>query len=91
MGDGALFGARRCEEALRAFRKISAPRYGEYAFMAACYAELGQTREASGAMAELFKLNKDFSVPDFVNRLFYEHETDMRRLADALTTALPSE
>jgi adenylate cyclase len=87
----AQFGARRCEEALRAFKKITAPRYVDYAFMAACYAELGRTREAGEMVAELLKLNRDVSVLDFVKGLFYENEADIQRLVDALKIALPSE
>jgi len=83
----ALYGVRRYNEALQAFRRVPRLTYGHHAFMAACCAWLDEARNAS-KWADAIRANKpDFSSGRFVDGLFYRRDDDKRHLLDGLLKA----
>ena len=83
----ALFGARRYEEALRAFRCIPRPRHSHYAYMAAAAAQAGLPEIAAALTAEVLKANQAFSAQRFVEGLYYRDEADRRHMLEGLHKA----
>ncbi len=83
----ALFGLRRYAEALEAFRQSRAPRYGHFAAMASCCAELGREAEAREHVAAVLKEKPDFSSARFVRALFYREDADRAHVLEAMRKA----
>ena len=87
----ALFGARRYEEAIRAFKRIPRPSYGHHAFQAAAYGLLDLEEEAKGEAAQVLAMKPDFTAKSFTNTLFYKEQSDRENLMNGLHKAgLPS-
>jgi adenylate cyclase len=85
----AFYSLRRYEEAARALHRVSAdPRYWSRARLAACYAQLGRTREAEAQVAALLRQKPDFSIEDFFRRdVLLEREEDREHLREGLIKA----
>ena len=57
-----LYAARRYADAVEAFGHRTPPGYWILSRIAACYAQLGRTKEAAAAAAEVRRLRPDFSL-----------------------------
>ena len=87
----ALFGLRRYEESLQAFKKVPAPQFHHRAYMAACCAWLNQNEAATILAGEVLTEKKNFSATDFIESLFYKLETDKQLLLGGLVkSGLPA-
>jgi adenylate cyclase len=80
----ALFSLRRYDESLLAFKKVPAPQYDHRAYMAACYAWLEQSKEATLLANEVLAEKTDFSATKFTDSLFYKLESDKQNLLEGL-------
>ena len=64
----ALYSLRRFAEAAQAFKRMPLPTSWSRARLAACYAQLGRTAEAQAAVAEVLRLQPDFSTAEFMRK-----------------------
>lgn len=83
----AYFVARRYDEAIKAFQRISRPDPTHVAFLAACHAEAGDTAAAQGLAQELLKRAPDFSVARYIATQHYQNDSDRVHHAGALIKA----
>jgi len=83
----AYFVARRYDEAVKAFQRISRADHSHLAFLAACHAQLGDTAAASGAAREVLQRAPDFSIERFIATQHYKHESDREHHRAALVKA----
>ncbi len=83
----AYFVARRYEDAVEAFKHIDAPDQLHHSFLAACYAYLGEDKQAAAHMHELMQRDPDFSVEDFMVTQHYLNKRDRRHHSDGLRKA----
>ncbi len=79
----ALFGARRYEEAVRAFMRVPSPSYGHHAYMAACYAYLGLEDRANTQSAKTLEKKSDFSAKEYISSALYPPPLPKRGRRDA--------
>jgi adenylate cyclase len=87
----AYFTARRYEDAVKAFRRVSQPDQAVCAALAACHAALGDN-EAAKASAELaLRRDPDLTVSKLLSTQHYRNEKDLDHYRAALLKAgLPS-
>jgi adenylate cyclase len=83
----ALFVARRYEEAVVVFKRISKFKCRHHAYLAACHAGMGQEAEAAAHAAEVLRLEPDFSAGTFVDALLYKNEADREHHRECLRKA----
>ena len=83
----AYFVARRYGEAVKAFQRRSRTGQTHWAFLAACYAQLGDAAAAKGATQELLQRAPDFSIERFIATQHYKHESDREHHRAALVKA----
>ena len=83
----AQFVAHHYDDALSTFKKISSLTMNHHAYLAACYAQLGETLNAERQTAEVYRLNPAFSVEGFVTQVQYENEADRQPHIQALSKA----
>ena len=83
----AYFVARRYGEAVKAFQRRSRTGQTHWAFLAACYAQLGDAAAAKGATQELLQRARDFSIERFIATQHYKHESDREHHRAALVKA----
>jgi len=83
----AQFVARRYEESVASFRKLSAPDFTHHAFLAVGYSYLGDNVAAGGHVAEVLKLSPEFTVTDYMETLHYKHSSDMDHHRQGLINA----
>ncbi|MFQ5953698.1 MAG: adenylate/guanylate cyclase domain-containing protein [Kiloniellales bacterium] len=83
----ALFGMRRYEDAIRAYKRVRAPRVAHHAYMAACYAHLGSEDQAQAQAAQVLRMKEDFSAAAFGKTLFYKADADGQHVLDGLSKA----
>jgi adenylate cyclase len=83
----AYFVAHRYHEAISAFSRIATPILQQYAFMAACAAQLGDAAAASRYAAEVRKRDPDFCAQAFLFTLHYKREEDIAHHRAALVAA----
>jgi adenylate cyclase len=82
----ALYSLRRFEEAAQALKRISGP--WSRARLAACYAQLEWTAEAQAAVAEVLRLQPDFSTAEYMRRsVLLERGEDRELLREGLIKA----
>ncbi len=55
--------------------------------LAASYAQLGRLDEARAQVAEVLKINPDFSIPTFTKTQTYKNPTDLEHFLDGLRIA----
>ncbi|MEH6544393.1 MAG: hypothetical protein V7721_10660 [Porticoccaceae bacterium] len=79
----AQFVARRYEDALSTFGKISILETKHHAYLAACYAQLGDAENAQREAGEVRKLEPDFSSESFVSQVLYKNDVDIKHHIDA--------
>jgi adenylate cyclase len=83
----AYFVARRYPEAIEAFKHISSPDQTHHAFLAACYAQLGDAVTANGHAAEVLRHAPDFRASRYLTSLHYKDNVDVGHHRDALLRA----
>jgi tetratricopeptide (TPR) repeat protein len=83
----AHFVARRYADAIRAFRNHPNMHYLVQAYLAACYAQLGENEAMHSAAGEVLSLRPDFSVAAFVTFQSYKFAADREHLASSLCKA----
>ena len=83
----AHFVARHYPEAVAAFKRITNPDHNHHAFLAACYAEMGDDTAAAAQTADVLKKEPSFSVDDFMKTMHYKQDGDRQHHRDALLKA----
>ena len=83
----AYFVARRYGEAVKAFQRITRADYSHLAFLAACYAQLGDAAAAKAAVQDVLQRAPDFSIKRFIAMQHYKHESDRDHHRAALLKA----
>jgi adenylate cyclase len=83
----AYFVARRYGESVKAFQRRSRTGQTHWAFLAACYAQLGDAAAAKGATQELLQRAPDFSIERFIATQHYKNESDREHHRAALVKA----
>jgi adenylate cyclase len=84
----AYFVARRYAEAAEAVQRIVPPDHFHLAFIAACYAEMGNAAGAAEQVREVLKRKPDFSVErDYLPTLHYKRESDLAHHRQSLLKA----
>jgi adenylate cyclase len=83
----AYFVARRYAEAIAAFRHIGHPDEGQFAFLAACYAQLGNDAAAAIEAQNVLREKPDFSVEKYMTTLHYKEAADREHHRAALLKA----
>ena len=83
----ALYSLRRFEEAAQALKRVG-PGPWSRARLAACYAQLEWTAEAQAAVAEVLRLQADFSTADYMRTsVLLERGEDRELLREGLLKA----
>jgi len=83
----AYFTARRYDEAIEAFKRITAADHSHAAFLAACFAQLGNTEAAQEQAREALRRESAFRVEPYLETQHYKRETDAAHLREALLKA----
>jgi adenylate cyclase len=83
----AYFVARRYAEAIEAFKHITTPDHAHLAFLAACYAQLGDSAAAEARTAEVLSRKPDFTVASYLETLHYRTKSDLEHHRQALLKA----
>ena len=84
----AYFVARRYAEAVEAFKRIAAPDQFHQAFLAACYAQLGDTAAADNHVREVLSRNPGFSwSTTLAPVLYYKRDSDLVHHRDGIQKA----
>ncbi len=83
----AQFAAHHYQDAVAIFKKISSLGAKHHAYLAACYAQLGDVAAARREIGEVRRLDPEFSAEAFVTQLQYKNEADSRHHIDALRLA----
>jgi adenylate cyclase len=83
----AQFVARRYEQAIETFSHISHVESRHHAYLAGCFAQLGEKSGIKKHVAEVHRLEPDFSAGQFVNNLQYENDSDIEHHIVALNKA----
>jgi adenylate cyclase len=83
----AYFVARRYGEAVKAFQRITRADYSHLAFLAACYAQLGDAAATKAAAQDVLQRAPDFSIKRFIAMQHYKQESDREHHRSALLMA----
>ncbi len=83
----ALFGAGRYAEAIAAFRRVPAMRFGHHAFVAACYAQLDERAAAADECKNVLRLKPDFRASDFCRSLSFADPSLCAHVRESLSRA----
>jgi adenylate cyclase len=87
-----LYDSQRYDEAIGAFRRVPSMKYWHHAYLAACYAFLGENVKAAAECAECLKLNPDFRVSEYCANLFYPDLSRCAQVREGMMRAgLPDE
>ena len=83
----AYFGARRYAEAVESFNHITAPDHALHAFLAACYAQVGDAAAAKAQVREVLEREPKFSVAAYADTLHYKRRSDLDHHRESLLKA----
>ncbi len=83
----ALYGSRQYGDAIEAYKQISSPQYGHLAEWAASYAQMGRDVEAREQATAVRRINPDFSIESYLQKLSYKEPTDRNHLKEGLVKA----
>jgi adenylate cyclase len=83
----ACYCAEKYIEAADAFSRITRPDYTHHAFLAATFAQMGNTVVAAAHAAEVLKREPTFSVADHLATQHYKREADRSRYETGLLKA----
>jgi adenylate cyclase len=77
----------RYQEALAAFDYLTARPYRVAAYMAGCFARLGEVERARASAAECLASRPDFTIAQFMTKQPFKNPEDAARLAESLRMA----
>ena len=83
----AYFVARRYDEAVDAFRRITAVEYTHHAFLAACHARLGDATNARVRAQAVLALAPAFTTEGYLATLYYKRDEDRAHHRQSLLDA----
>ena len=83
----AYFVARRYDEAVDAFRRITAVEYTHHAFLAACHARLGDATNAGVRAQATLALAPKFTTEAYLATLYYKRDEDREHHRQSLRDA----
>jgi adenylate cyclase len=87
----ACYCAEKYAEAAEAFSRLTRPDHTHHAFLAATFAQMGNSVAAAAHAAEVLKREPQFSVAAYLGTLHYKHEPDRKRHeAGLLKAGLPA-
>jgi TolB-like protein/tetratricopeptide (TPR) repeat protein len=78
---------RRYQDALAMFEHIPLRSYRDAAYMAGCYARLGESERARTFVAECLATRPEFSIRQFMSREPFKHAADAEHLEQSLRLA----
>jgi len=82
-----MFCAKRYQDAIEAYKRGAAPKYGSLLDLAACYAQLGQDQEARDHLAKALEVKSDLTIGDYVDSLAYKEDSNREHHRDGLRKA----
>ena len=83
----ACYCAEKYAEAAEAFSRLTRPDHTHHAFLAATFAQMGNSVAAAAHAAEVLKREPQFSVAAYLGTQHYKHESDRRRHENGLLKA----
>jgi adenylate cyclase len=83
----AYYGAEKFAEAAAAFARITRPDHTHHAFLAATFAQMGNTVAAGAHAAEVLKRESQFSAAAYLATQHYKRDMDRRRHETGLLKA----
>jgi adenylate cyclase len=83
----ALFAARRYGEAIPAFLRCTADPHLRQAYLAACYAQIGDAEAAQAAAREALRLEPGFSARRYLSRSLFKKPQDRQHVLEAFLAA----
>jgi adenylate cyclase len=87
----ACYCAEKYAEAAEAFSRLTRPDHSHHAFLAATFAQMGNSVAAAAHVAEVIKREPKFSVAAYLGTQHYKHEVDRNRHeAGLLKAGLPA-
>ena len=87
----ACYCAEKYPEAAEAFSRLTRPDHTHHAFLAATFAQMGNSVVAAAHAAEVLKREPQFSVAAYLGTQHYKHEADRKRHeAGLLKAGLPA-
>ena len=87
----ACYCAEKYAEAAEAFSRLTRPDHTHHAFLAATFAQMGNSVAAAAHAAEVIKREPQFSVAVYLGTQHYKHEADRgRHEAGLLKAGLPA-
>jgi adenylate cyclase len=87
----ACYCAEKYADAAEAFSRLARPDHTHHAFLAATFAQMGNSVAAAAHAAEVLKREPQFSVATYLGTLHYKHEFDRKRHeAGLLKAGLPA-
>jgi adenylate cyclase len=87
----ACYCAEKYAEAVEAFSRLTRPDHTHHAFLAATFAQMGNSIAAAAHAAEVLKREPQFSVAAYLGTQHYKHEFDRKRHeAGLLKAGLPA-
>ena len=87
----ACYCAEKYAEAVEAFSRLTRPDHTHHAFLAATFAQMGNSVAAAAHAAEVLKREPQFSVAAYLGTQHYKHEADRKRHeAGLLKAGLPA-
>jgi adenylate cyclase len=58
-----------------------------HAFLASCYISMGRRNESGASVAEVLRIDPDFTISSYARTLPYKNDVDLKRYTDALKKA----
>jgi adenylate cyclase len=83
----ACYCAEKYADAAEAFSRLTRPDHTHHAFLAATFAQMGNSVAAAAHAAEVLKREPQFSVAAYLGTQHYKHELDLRRHETGLLKA----
>jgi adenylate cyclase len=83
----ACYCAEKYAEAVAAFSRVTRPDYTHHAFLAATFAQMGNSVAAAAHAAEVLKREPEFSVAVYLATQHYKGAIDRRRHETGLLKA----
>jgi adenylate cyclase len=83
----AYFAARRYDDAIKAFQRVSQPDHAVRATLAACHAAQGDENAAKASAQDVLRLSPDFTISGHLATQHYKHAEDREHYRAALQKA----
>ena len=83
----ANYYARYYEDAIVAFRRIQDPGLYSHVHLALSLAQLGRKKEAAAEVAEVLKINPEFSAEEFIANDYYTYKSAQELFLDGARKA----